>query len=275
MVNLLLTQYEQDYVFYQSATNSALYLLTELLNQRNFNIHLISGRTKSQASLAAKIQKSNHKYRDLSEITDLCGIRIITCYEDEIDQIAALIKTHFSIDETNSVDKRKLLKAESFGYTSLHLILEIPVARPEDCAIIKCKIELQIRSILQHAWAEIEHDLVYKNKGSVTYATRRQFSRLASLLEFADAEFLRLRETRPAKKSFALSLHSLSTKIRLPYPSFLSALHIRQPKTYSNLPLAASYMVMASAIISVASILYFGKQLAYYAALLSSLLTNV
>lgn len=275
MVNLLLAQHEQEYAFYQSTTDSALYLLTELFKQQKFNIHLISGRTKSQASLAVKIQKSNHKYQDLSEITDLCGIRIITCYEDEIDQIAALIKAHFSIDETNSVDKRKLLKAESFGYTSLHLILECPVNQPGNSAVVKCKIELQIRSILQHAWAEIEHGLVYKNKNTPTYATRRQFSRLASLLEFADAEFLRLRDTLPAKTSFVPSLHSLSTKIRVPYASFLSALHIRSPQEHSYFSLAATCLVMTSAMISVASAVYFSSQLAYYAAKLSSLLTNV
>lgn len=275
MVNLLLAQYEQDYAFYQNTTDSALYLLTELFKQQKFNIHLISGRTKSQASLAAKIKKTNHKYQDLSEITDLCGIRIITCYEDEIDQIAALIKTQFTIDETNSVDKRKLLKAESFGYSSLHLILEFPVNQPGNCSIVQCKIELQIRSLLQHAWAEIEHSLVYKNKGSASYATRRQFSRLASLLEFADAEFLRLRDTSPAKTSLVPSLHSLSRKIRAPYTSFLSTLHIRRPKEHSYFSLSTTHIMMFSAIISAVSAVYFGSQLAYYAARLSSLLTNV
>src|SRR6185503_1723451 len=53
--------------------------------------------------------------------------------------------------------------------------------------------EVQIRSILQHAWAEIEHDIGYKSPRALSYPTRRSFARLASLLELADIEFTRLR----------------------------------------------------------------------------------
>lgn len=56
------------------------------------------------------------------------------------------------------------------------------------------KAEIQIRSILQHAWAEIEHDLGYKTKLGVPRDIRREFSRIAGLLEIADVEFTRVRE---------------------------------------------------------------------------------
>jgi putative GTP pyrophosphokinase len=56
------------------------------------------------------------------------------------------------------------------------------------------KFEVQTRSILQHAWAEIEHDLGYKNPESIPREARRRFSRLASLLEIADEEFRNLRD---------------------------------------------------------------------------------
>jgi hypothetical protein len=55
------------------------------------------------------------------------------------------------------------------------------------------KFEIQVRSILQHAWAEIEHDLGYKSKQSVPKQIRRRFSRVAGLLELADAEFAAIR----------------------------------------------------------------------------------
>jgi hypothetical protein len=55
------------------------------------------------------------------------------------------------------------------------------------------KAEIQVRSILQHAWAEIEHDLGYKTKNAIPLQIRRRFSRLAGLLELADDEFVHIR----------------------------------------------------------------------------------
>ena len=64
------------------------------------------------------------------------------------------------------------------------------------------EFEIQIRSILQHAWAEIEHDLGYKSEAAIPRDIRRRFSRLAGLLEIADDEFLGIRN--------ALALHQES-----------------------------------------------------------------
>ena len=91
----------------------------------------------------------------MENITDLCGLRIITYYEDEVDQIAAFIREHFSTDEDNSVDKREKLDPDQFGYASVHVIVNLPI----DASGINprsgesCKVEIQIRSMLQHAWA--------------------------------------------------------------------------------------------------------------------------
>jgi putative GTP pyrophosphokinase len=56
------------------------------------------------------------------------------------------------------------------------------------------KFEIQIRSILQHTWAEIEHDIGYKAKIEVPKQIRRKFSRLAGLLELADDQFVQIRD---------------------------------------------------------------------------------
>jgi putative GTP pyrophosphokinase len=103
----------------------------------------------------------------------------------------------FELDSARSVDKRKALDPDRFGYISLHFICRI---RKERASLTEYRefrgvcCEVQVRSILQHAWAEIEHDLGYKAGGTVPRPIRRRFSRLAGLLELADREFTLIRD---------------------------------------------------------------------------------
>ena len=69
---------------------------------------------------------------------------------------------------------------------------------PEYCLFDKMKCEIQVRTILQHAWAEIEHDVVYKSLGEIPFRVRRRFACLAGLLEIADREFESLRQDEMA-----------------------------------------------------------------------------
>lgn len=108
---------------------------------------------------------------------------------------ATLAESEFD-DGPNSVDKRKSTDPDRFGYASVHYVLSLKPSRAqlsEYRRFAGLKFELQIRSILQHAWAEIEHDLQYKTEQAVPKEIRRRFARLAGLLELADAEFVGLR----------------------------------------------------------------------------------
>lgn len=170
-------------------------LLSDLLNKEGISIHHISGRTKEHESLNKKIDKKQDKYSNLDDITDLVGVRIISYLESDVDIIAKLISKEFIVDLKNSIDKREL-NIDQFGYKSLHLVVTLNNSRAglteyKDYKSLKC--EIQIRSILQHAWAEIEHDLGYKAKSSIPDQYQRNFNRLAALLETADIEFDRLK----------------------------------------------------------------------------------
>lgn len=171
-------------------------LLQDLLNQASIPFHQISSRTKEFDSLSKKIDKKQGEYKSLHEITDLVGMRIITYLESDVDRVAELINKEFKIDRENSIDKRQL-KTDQFGYRSLHIVVSLSDTRnalTEYKAYENLKCEIQIRSILQHAWAEIEHDLGYKGKFSIPETSRRSFNRLSALLETADIEFDRLKK---------------------------------------------------------------------------------
>ena len=91
---------------------------------------------------------------------------------------------------SRSVDRRRAVDAEKFGYRSLHTICALPDAAPLPPTF---RFEVQVRTVLQHAWAEVEHDLGYKAASGLPPHMRRRFSRVASLLEIADEEFVALR----------------------------------------------------------------------------------
>ena len=167
--------------------NHVFELISQTLKQQGIELNSIEHRIKTVESLAGKLERKGEKYRQLSDITDLIGLRIVTFYTDDVDKVAAIISQLFDIDWANSVDKRKLHDLNSFGYNSLHYICNLHGG--------SFPFEIQIRTALQHTWSAIEHDIGYKGAVKLPPQYRRQFSRLAGMLELADDEFSRLRTT--------------------------------------------------------------------------------
>lgn len=282
----LVAQYNRNLASYEAITQQFQSMLTILLENQTLHIQSISGRTKDQTSLADKIARKSHKYRALDEITDLCGIRIITYYEDEVDRIAAFICKHFSIDKENSIDKRKKLSPNEFGYTSLHLIVNLPVNAKGICQGAYdriCKVEVQIRSILQHAWAEIEHDLEYKNPAGTTNEIRRRFSRAAALLEAADEEFRSLRNTLAPEESSAED--AALPSFRFQNTATTVAATAATPQTVAKSPLArlvlnfpnlgwAAFVTLLFFLLAFIADWYFGTKMTHLAMAFTSLLVG-
>jgi ppGpp synthetase/RelA/SpoT-type nucleotidyltranferase len=183
---------------YKSYSTIVKDLLSYILKTNHIVPHSVTNREKSPSSLKEKILRDSKNYEDpLSEITDLAGVRIITYFPEDVDKIVPLIANEFKIDEENSIDKRKKSDPSIFGYVSVHLVVELSDNRsslPEYSSFAGLKCEIQVRTILQHAWAEIEHDIVYKSNEEIPFELRHRFASLAGLLEVADREFEQLRK---------------------------------------------------------------------------------
>ena len=191
----LIAEFEKELKQYENFSDKMNILIKELLDQENISYHSIENRVKEKNSLAKKIDGKN-KYQNLGEITDIVGCRIISYFEIDVEKIVALLFKEFKIDEVNSIDKKKILDPDRFGYLSYHIICSINDERAqlrEYKNYKDLKFEIQVRTILQHAWAEIEHDIGYKSNIAVPREFRRKFSRIASILEIADDEFSRLK----------------------------------------------------------------------------------
>lgn len=120
----ILQQFEDTNQLYSNFGVKCKGILIELLEDRGISVHHISTRTKTKNSLFKKINSKEDNYNTLSDITDICGIRIITYLESDVNKVAELIEKEFHIDTENSIDKRKL-KSDQFGYRSLHYVITL------------------------------------------------------------------------------------------------------------------------------------------------------
>lgn len=180
----LMEQYHKLRPSLEKLAKEAYDLLRTTLREQGIYVTAIEYRVKSEKSLAGKLEMKGSKYKTIDDVTDLVGLRVITFYTDEVDKVAAIAKRIFNIDWQESVDKRKH-QLNAFGYNSLHYICRLKTGSP--------RFELQMRTALQHVWSTIEHDTGYKGDVMIPSEYRRQFSRLAGMLELIDDEFSRLR----------------------------------------------------------------------------------
>ncbi len=181
----LMQQYRQLLPTLEKLSEEAYNLMQDALHEQGIYVTAIEHRVKTEKSLAGKLELKGAKYKSIDNITDLVGLRIITFYNDDVDKVAVLVQRIFDVDWKESVDKRKAHELNSFGYNSLHYICRLKTGSP--------RFEVQMRTALQHVWSTIEHDTGYKGDVKIPSEYRRQFNRLAGMMELIDDEFSRLR----------------------------------------------------------------------------------
>lgn len=171
-------------------------LIKELLGHNDVKFHTIDYRVKTEDSARRKLATPDSGYVGYSSLHDLLGLRITCYFADEVDSVADIIEKEFTVDPNKSVDKGKQLGLREFGYRSVHRVATVNGKRAELAEYDRFKnlrFEVQIRTVVQHAWAEIEHDLGYK-QATIPAPMRRRFSMLAGVLELVDFEFTALRD---------------------------------------------------------------------------------
>lgn len=206
--------------------------LKKFLEDENLSFLRVYYRIKEDSSFLEKIERKQYK-NPFDEIEDICGIRIICYYKRDVDAISKILKREFEILENQ--DKGKLLKDDQFGYRSTHFIVKIKdewTKAPNFRGHNNLKAEIQVRTVLMHSWAEIEHKLAYKNDEQIPTQFKRDFAGLSALLEIADKEFERLRQNisnyqSEIKKEFEknhyedieMNLNSLETFLSKHFPN--------------------------------------------------------
>ncbi len=181
----ILDEYRENLPRFLEVKEEILSSLKTTFDEAGLLLAGLESRVKSESSLAGKLELKGQKYKTLADITDIIGLRIITFYIDDVDKVASAVERLFTVDWENSVDKRKVHEIDSFGYLSLHYIC----SRPD----FPYRFEIQMRTVLQHAWANMNHDTGYKSGVEVPKRYLRNLSRLAGMLELVDEQFSLIR----------------------------------------------------------------------------------
>jgi ppGpp synthetase/RelA/SpoT-type nucleotidyltranferase len=172
--------------------------MIDLLHSDGIDVIQIESRAKSVESFVEKLRLKGEKYENpLEDVTDLVGLRIITYYLEDVESAADLVRREFEVDETNSTAiAARLEEPDQFGYLSGHYVVSLNEHRrrlAEWDFFGTRRMEIQIRTALQHAWAAVSHKLDYKSANEAPLNLRRRLFRLSALFELADEQFSDLR----------------------------------------------------------------------------------
>ena len=169
--NLILEQYRSEKSRYEQLGKVVQKRLENIAAESSVSVMTVGHRLKDEKSLCGKLYRKGEKYRSLEDITDILGARIVCYFYDDVDVLGKQVEKSFVVDWENSVDKRKQMRADSFGYLSLHYICSLPKDAGFPQELCDVRFEIQIRTIMQHVWSEINHDLGYKSDFGMPRAT--------------------------------------------------------------------------------------------------------
>lgn len=175
---------------------------------RSVDLSKVEGRVKDVDECIRKfarkyrpgLEESNTPYEIQHWITDLIGVRVVCLYEDELEKVAQIVRSHFAvIDVTDKASAVESTEA-SFGYKGLHLDLRPGPALcglPALAAHAERPFELQVRTIIQDSWSVLDHKIKYKK--SIPGQLKRRINVLSALFELADREFRQIRDATAAE----------------------------------------------------------------------------
>jgi putative GTP pyrophosphokinase len=153
----------------------------------------IKVRVKDFASYFKKYIRVLKSRSASAAITDIIGIRIICPFLEDLAAVEDALKGNFEVTEVERKGGDHTFR--EFGYESVHLLIKIPgdissISGPTGCEIA----EVQIRTILQDAWAEVEHELVYKAEFTpFDQPMKRKLAAVNASLSLADIIFQEIR----------------------------------------------------------------------------------
>jgi GTP pyrophosphokinase len=184
----LALDYEARLPRYRRLEEEAAFILRTALDEAGVKVHGVTSRVKTLASLESKGARKGYR-KPLDESSDVVGTRVVVLFLSDLPSVREILSEKFEILSTD--DKVNDGDPSTFGYMSEHYVVRLGTAYQgarydgiEDIAV-----EVQVRTILMDAWANVSHHLAYKGEASIPTELRRDFHALSGLFYVADQHF--------------------------------------------------------------------------------------
>lgn len=174
LISQFMENYRRKYTFYENAARLAAKALESALQSAGIRA-LVTSRAKDPGRLKSKAVHRNAvretPYKNMREIYDdmydLSGVRVSLYFPGDRDKVDTLINDLFSLLEKKQFpdeSKHPTYNKRFSGYWANHYRTHMKeeLMTPAQQKYAAARIEIQVASVLMHAWSEVEHDLIYK-----------------------------------------------------------------------------------------------------------------
>lgn len=200
-------QIKQDFnnkcVQYKALGDLIRLYLYESLIAHNISFTDIQYRVKTFHSFFSKIKRKKYYVDPYNKIEDICGVRIICTFHEDLIKVTEIINTLFEASQPE--DKEKDIKSTLTGYRGVHQIVKLKDQICDSSTFYKklkgLKAEIQIRTIVQHSWSEISHKLNYKDEDNVPSEFQDLLTKISSNLSIVDYLYTNLRKEKEILKN--------------------------------------------------------------------------
>lgn len=174
LISDFIDDYRTKIGHYEQLAQTCAYQCESALKRQGLRA-LVTSRAKKLDSLATKVENRavEKAYCSIEEIyediVDLAGVRVALYFPGDREEVDHFIRSHFNVEQVKdfpeALQHPGAYQKRFLGYVGRHyrLYLKPESLAPDQQDLANHVIELQVGSVLMHAWAEVEHDLVYKS----------------------------------------------------------------------------------------------------------------
>lgn len=209
---------------YGALAESIQSIVERLLKAHNIRFQLVSNRIKDPDSFAEKLRTGSHRITSFEQMADIAGCRVIFYLEGDAKKFAEILEEEFEIVKRDD-------KVPEDDYNGYHRVVKLKSPRadlPEYKEFQGMQCEIQLTTVPFHAWSEMNHDLIYKDRDQLEDFDPEGYGAIKQILRETMRDYI-----KPAVQKFEIA-EALAVRIRegqqVLGPDFLSTI----PSSSSN-----------------------------------------